>query len=366
MVGIAGMIDPPKDGVQQAVKKCIEAKMKPIMITGDSLATGLAIAKEVGIATSDEEGVEGKVIDNLTDEELNSFVKKYTVFARVTPEHKVRIVRAFQSTGKVVAMTGDGVNDAPALKLAHVGIGMGKAGTDVTKSVADIILMDDSFSTIVTAVEQGRRIYHNVLRTILYNLSSNFAEIFLILFGMILGVDIITALHILYIDIVADTLPSIALAFEKDDKDSMKQKPHGLNRPIFTPFMTASIVVSAIIEALISLGIFFVARQYFGLAVAQTLALLSVVLTEFTFTYNCKELKKPIFKKGVFGNKYINYSILLLFVIQILVFFTPIGSVFGLVSITIWQFLVVLGINIIGFFIIEIIKPLLAKYCKDE
>lgn len=366
MVGIAGMIDPPKDGVQQAVKKCIEAKMKPIMITGDSLATGLAIAKEVGIAISDEEGIEGKVIDNLTDEELNSFVKKYTVFARVTPEHKVRIVRAFQSTGKVVAMTGDGVNDAPALKLAHVGIGMGKAGTDVTKSVADIILMDDSFSTIVTAVEQGRRIYHNVLRTILYNLSSNFAEIFLILFGMILGVDIITALHILYIDIVADTLPSIALAFEKDDKDSMKQKPHGLNRPIFTPFMTASIVVSAIIEALISLGIFFVARQYFGLAVAQTLALLSVVLTEFTFTYNCKELKKPIFKKGVFGNKYINYSILLLFVIQILVFFTPIGSVFGLVSITIWQFLVVLGINIIGFFIIEIIKPLLAKYCKDE
>lgn len=365
-VGIVGMIDPPKEGVKESVRKCIEAKMKPIMITGDSLATALAIAKEVGIAKEDSQGVEGKVIDNLTDDELKSFVKKYTVFARVTPDHKVRIVRAFQASGKVVAMTGDGVNDTPALKLAHVGIGMGKAGTDVTKSVADIILMDDSFSTIVTAVEEGRRIYHNVLRTILYNLSSNFAEIFLILFGMIISMDIISPLHILYIDIVADTLPSIALAFEKDNKNSMKQKPHGLNRRIFTPFMNASIIGSALIEAGISLGVFFVAKNMYGYAVAQTLALLSVVFTEFTFTYNCKELKGFVFSKGLFGNKYINLSILLLFIVQILVFFTPIGVVFGLTQITVTQFLAVLGVNILGFFIIEILKPILAKCCKDK
>ena len=366
LIGIVGMIDPPKDGVKEAVQKCMEAKMKPIMITGDSLATALAIAKEVGIAKEDAQGVEGKVINNLTDDELKSFVKKYTVFARVTPDHKVRIVRAFQASGKVVAMTGDGVNDTPALKLAHVGVGMGKAGTDVTKSVADIILMDDSFSTIVTAVEEGRRIYHNVLRTILYNLSSNFAEIFLILFGMIISMDIISPLHILYIDIVADTLPSIALAFEKDNKNSMKQKPHGLDRRIFTPFMNASIIGSALIEAAISLGVFFVAKNMYGYAVAQTLALLSVVFTEFTFTYNCKELKGFVFSKGLFDNKYINLSILLLFVVQILVFFTPIGSVFGLTTITVAQFLAVLGVNIVGFFIIEILKPILAKCCKDK
>ena len=366
LIGIVGMIDPPKDGVKEAVQKCMEAKMKPIMITGDSLATALAIAKEVGIAKEDAQGVEGKVIDNLSDDELKRFVKKYTVFARVTPDHKVRIVRAFQASGKVVAMTGDGVNDTPALKLAHVGVGMGKAGTDVTKSVADIILMDDSFSTIVTAVEEGRRIYHNVLRTILYNLSSNFAEIFLILFGMIISMDIISPLHILYIDIVADTLPSIALAFEKDNKNSMKQKPHGLNRRIFTPFMNASIIGSALIEAAISLGVFFVAKNLYGYAVAQTLALLSVVFTEFTFTYNCKELKGFVFSKGLFDNKYINLSILLLFVVQILVFFTPIGVVFGLTTITVTQFLAVLGVNIVGFFIIEILKPILAKCCKDK
>ena len=366
LIGIVGMIDPPKDGVKEAVQKCMEAKMKPIMITGDSLATALAIAKEVGIAKEDAQGVEGKVINNLIDDELKSFVKKYTVFARVTPDHKVRIVRAFQASGKVVAMTGDGVNDTPALKLAHVGVGMGKAGTDVTKSVADIILMDDSFSTIVTAVEEGRRIYHNVLRTILYNLSSNFAEIFLILFGMIISMDIISPLHILYIDIVADTLPSIALAFEKDNKNSMKQKPHGLNRRIFTPFMNASIIGSALIEAAISLGVFFVAKNMYGYAVAQTLALLSVVFTEFTFTYNCKELKGFVFSKGLFNNKYINVSILLLFVVQILVFFTPIGSVFGLTTITVAQFLAVLGVNIVGFFMIEILKPILAKCCKDK
>ncbi len=366
LVGIVGLVDPPKDGVKEAVEKCKQAKMKPIMITGDSLATAMAVAKEVGIAKDDKQGVEGSVIDKLNDDELISFVKKYTVFARVTPNHKVRIVRAFQSAGKVVAMTGDGVNDAPALKLAHVGVGMGRSGTDVTKNVADIILMDDSFSTIVTAVEEGRRIYNNVLRTILYNLSSNFAEIFLIIVGMIMLKDIISPLHILYIDLIADTIPSIALAFEKDGKNIMKQKPYGLTRRVFTPFMISGVIVTAIIEAVMALGVFMVANKYCGYEVAQTLTLLAIVISEFVFTYNCKELKDTSFKKGLFGNKVMNISILALMLVQVLVFFTPVGALFGLVKITATQFLAVVGVNIAVFFVIELVKPILSKLFKDK
>ena len=365
LVGLVGMIDPPKDSVKEAVQKCITAQLKPIMITGDSLTTAMAVAKEVGIASRDNQGIEGNRLDGLTDDQLVSFVKKYTVFARVTPEHKVRIVRALQSGGKVVAMTGDGVNDAPALKLAHVGVGMGRAGTDVTKNVADIILMDDSFATIVTAVEEGRRIYKNVIKTILYNLSSNFAEIFLIIAGMIILRDIISPLHILYIDIIADTIPSIALAYEKNGKNAMREKPFGLNRRVFTPFIVVGIIVSALLEAGLSLLIFFVAESWYGYEVASTLALLSVVINELVFAYNCKELKEISFKKGLFGNKVLNISTLIILLIQIPVFFTSIGSLFGLVPITVTQFLVVIGLNIVFFFIIELLKPLWIKV-KDE
>lgn len=366
LVGMVGLVDPPKDGVKEAVEKCKQAKIKPIMITGDSLATALAVAKDVGIAKNDSQAIEGSAIDGLTDDELASFVKKYTVFARVTPDHKVRIVRAFQSSGKVVAMTGDGVNDAPALKLAHVGVGMGRSGTDVTKNVADIILMDDSFATIVTAVEEGRRIYNNVIRTILYNLSSNFTEIFLILIGMLMMKDIISPIHILYIDLVADTIPSIALAFEKDNKNSMKQKPFGLSRRVFTPFMISSIIVSALIETAISIGVFVIANKYLGYGAAQTLTLLSIVINEYIFTYNCKELKDFSFKKGLFNNKVMNISTLILLLIQMIVFFTPVGFVFGLSTISAVQFLAVMCINILGFFLIEVSKPILNKLFKDK
>lgn len=366
LVGIVGLVDPPKDGVKEAVKQCKSAKMRPVMITGDSLATAMAVAIEVGIATDTSQGIEGKVIDCLTDDQLVSFVKKYTVYARVTPEHKVRIVRAFQSAGKVVAMTGDGVNDAPALKLAHVGVGMGKSGTDVTKNVADIILMDDSFSSIITAVEEGRRIYNNVIKTILYNLSSNFAEIFLIIAGMILMKDFISPIHILYIDIVADTIPSIALAFEKKDKNAMKQYPYGLNRQVFTPFIISGIVISAILEATLSFAVYFISEPLFGQSVASTLTLLSIIINELVFAYNCKDLKNFSFGKGLFGNKVMNISTLIILLIQIPVFFTPIGSVFGLVQISIWQFLAVIGANIAFYFLLEIIKPIWKKCFKDK
>lgn len=366
IVGLVGMIDPPKDGVKDAVKICKQAKIKPIMITGDSLETALAVAMDIGMAKSSEDAVEGEQIDGLNDDELKSFVKHYTVFARVTPEHKVRIVRAFQASNMVVAMTGDGVNDAPALKLAHVGIGMGKSGTDVTKNVADIILLDDSFATIVTAVEEGRRIYSNVIKTILYNLTSNFAEIILILLGMFMLKDLISPLHILYVDIVADTIPSIALAFEKNNKHAMFEKPQGLNRRVFTPFLLASTLVYSVIEAGVSIAIFFISQKYLGYEIAQTLTLLSIVINEFVYAYNCKDLKEFSFKKGLFSNSVMNITTLLLLLIQIPVFLTPIGRVFGLAQISILNFIWVFVAEILAFVLIELCKPVIAKMFKDE
>lgn len=366
LVGLTGLIDPPKDGVKEAVNKCKNAKMIPIMITGDSLETAVAVALEIGLAKSADEAVEGSAIDKLTDDELRSFVKRYTVYARVTPDHKVRIVRAFQASGKVVAMTGDGVNDAPALKLAHVGVGMGKSGTDVTKNVADIILMDDSFATIVTAVEEGRRIYSNVIKTIMYNLTSNFAEIILIILGMVMLKDLISPLHILYIDIVADTIPSIALAFEKNHKSAMLEKPNGLNRRVFTPFLLVSILLFAVVEAGFSILVFFMTEPVFGLQVAQTLTLLSVVINEFVYAYNCKDLKRFSHQKGLFSNKVLNISTLVLMLIQLPVFLTPIGSVFGLSAITPVQFLMVLGVELVAYIVIELCKPVLAKMLSDK
>lgn len=365
-VGLVGLFDPPREDVKQAIKTCKSAHIRPIMITGDSINTAIAVAKEIGIVQSKDEAISGSELENLNDSELISAVKKYNVYARVTPDHKVRIVRALQADKKVVAMTGDGVNDAPAIKLAHVGIGMGNAGTDVTKNVADIILLDDSFSTIVTAVKEGRRIYNNVVSNIIYNLSSNFTEIIIIIIGMFLTESIILPLHVLYIDLVADTLPSIALAFESSDKNSMKKKPNGLNKKLFTPFNIASLSASVIIELLISVAIYFHFRNTLGVAIAQTLTLLSIVFQEFIYAYNCRSLKTQIIQKGIFSNKMMNLFIGILMIVQLIVFFSPVGIIFGLEKISIIQFLTVLVINLSGFFIIEVIKPILVKHFNDD
>ena len=365
LIGLTGFKDPARKDVKAAIQECKEAHIRPIMITGDNLETALSIGKEVGICSSDEEGVNASELTHLSKDDWIEYVNKYSVFARVSPEAKVQIVTALQRMGKVVAMTGDGVNDAPAMKLANVGVGMGKSGTDVTKNVADIILLDDSYSTITTAVSEGRRIYDNVIINVLYNLSSNFTEIAIILFGMFMGSNIITALHVLYIDLVADTIPSIALAFEKSSKNNMKRKPNGIKRPIFTQFFTAFLITSVILEAGISLLVYFLFENQ-GIELAQTLALLSIVINEFVFAYNCRSLKETIFERGIFSNKQLNLGIFVLLVIQAIVFFTPIGKLFGLVIVKLWQVALVIGINILAFLLLEGLKPILVRLFKDS
>ena len=363
--GLLGMIDPPRDTVIKSVEMCKNAGIRPIMITGDSLDTASAIAKEIGIIDNDNEGILGNALDNYTDEELEQIVKNYSVYARVNPEHKERIVKAWQKNGKVVAMTGDGVNDAPAIKDAHVGVGMGITGTDVTKSAADIVLMDDSFSTIIIAVEEGRRIYNNIRNNIVYSLSSNFAEIFTIIIGLLSGNTILLPIYILFIDLVTDSVPSICLAFEKSEKNIMSQKPRGLNKSLFTPFIKSCFISSAIIETLFVCLTYFISLKLYNNEIAMSLALLSMVVQEIIYSISCRNLKEPVFKQGIFSNKAMNIGLAIILLIELLVFMTPLGKIISVESIKPSLVLIVFLINSSSFIIYELLKPLLKKVFKD-
>ena len=363
--GILGMIDPPRKSVKESVALCKNAGIRPIMITGDSIDTATAIAKDVGIITSDNEAILGSELDKYNDKELEDIVKKYSVYARVNPIHKEKIVFALQNSGKIVAMTGDGVNDAPAIKDAHVGVGMGITGTDVTKSASDIVLMDDSFSTIVVAVEEGRRIYNNIRNNIVFSLSSNFAEIFTIIIGLFTKTTILLPIYILFIDLVTDSIPSICLSFEKSEDGIMNKKPRGINKPLFTPFIKASIAFSAIIETLFVVLTYFISLKMYGQETAMSLALLSMVIQEIVYSLSCRNLKQSVVKQGLFSNKAMNYGLLLIILIELIVFITPVGKLISVTSINISLILVVFLINFMAIFIYELIKPLLVKCFKD-
>lgn len=363
--GILGIIDPPRESVKKSVLLCKNAGIRPIMITGDSIDTATAIAKEVGIISSDDEAILGSELDKYNDKELKNIVKRYSVYARVNPTHKERIVYTLQNSGKIVAMTGDGVNDAPAIKDAHVGVGMGITGTDVTKSASDIVLMDDSFSTIVVAVEEGRRIYNNIRNNIVFSLSSNFAEIFTIVIGLLTKTTILLPIYILFIDLVTDSIPSICLSFEKSEDGIMNKKPRGLNKPLFTPFIKSCIGSSAIIETIFVVLTYFISLKMYGQETAMSLALLSMVVQEIVYSISCRNLKESVVKQGLFSNKAMNYGLLLILLIELIVFVTPIGKLISITSIDISLILIVFLINFMAIFIYELIKPFLVKWFKD-
>ena len=363
--GLLGMIDPPRESVKKSVFLCKNAGIRPIMITGDSIDTAAAIAKDVGIISNDDEAILGSELDKYNDIELKKIVKQYSVYARVNPSHKQRIVFALQNNGKIVAMTGDGVNDAPAIKDAHVVVGMGITGTDVTKSASDIVLMDDSFSTIVVAVEEGRRIYNNITNNIVFSLSSNFAEIFTIIIGLLSKTTILLPIYILFIDLVTDSIPSICLSFEKSEDGIMNKKPRGINKPLFTPFIKSCIASSAIIETIFVVLTYFISLKAYGRETAMSLALLSMVVQEIVYSISCRNLKQSIVKQGLFSNKVMNYGLLLILLIELIVFITPIGKLISITSIDISLILVVFLINFMAILIYELIKPLLVRWFKD-
>lgn len=363
--GILGMIDPPRESVKKSVLLCKNASIRPIMITGDSIDTAIAIAKNVGIIDNDNEAILGSELDKYNDEELKNIVKRYSVYARVNPSHKERIVFALQNSGKIVAMTGDGVNDAPAIKDAHVGVGMGITGTDVTKSASDIVLMDDSFSTIVVAVEEGRRIYNNIRNNIVFSLSSNFAEIFTIIIGLLTKTTILLPIYILFIDLVTDSIPSICLSFEKSEDSIMNKKPRGINKPLFTPFIKSCIASSAIIETIFVVLTYFISLKIYGQEIAMSLALLSMLVQEIVYSISCRNLKESVVKQGLFSNKAMNYGLLLILLIELIVFVTPIGKLISITAIDISLILIVFLINFMAIFIYELIKPFLVKWFKD-
>ena len=328
-VGMYGMIDPPREEAKLAVDKCKTAGIKTVMITGDHKITATAIAKRLGILETENEAITGAELDKISDEDLEKNIRNYSVYARVSPEHKVRIVKAWQKNGEIVAMTGDGVNDSPALKNADIGCAMGKVGTDVAKEAADVILVDDNFATVVSAVEEGRRIYDNILKVIQFLLSSNIGEVvvlflatlFSTVIAKICGIEnagalqILLPIHILWVNLVTDSLPALALAFDPANDDIMNRKPLKQSKGIFTKGMTFRIVYQGIMIGLLTLIAFIIGLKtttepigaltldQSKIEVGQTMAFIVLALSELVHVFNIRDNKKSIFKQNVFNNK---------------------------------------------------------------
>lgn len=358
-VGLIGMIDPPREGVKEAVRTCKKAGIKTVMITGDHIATAKAIAKELNILNTNDKAITGQELDKISQKELEKNIAEYSVFARVTPEHKVRIVKAWQKTGAVVAMTGDGVNDSPALKNADIGIAMGKNGTDVAKNAADMILADDNFVTIVEAVKQGRNIYDNIRKAIHFLIATNIGEIVTIFMGLVLGLKSpLLAIQLLWINLVTDSLPAIAIGLEPPDKDIMHRKPVDRKKGIFSDGLWNKIVIEGIMIGMLTLVAFSLGNKFFGLEVGRTMAFLSMGLLELVHSFNIKS-EQSIFKIGILENKFLIGSFILGTVGQISVVLVPaLAEIFKLVSLNQTQWMITIIISLLPIPIMELQKKL--------
>lgn len=334
-VGLMGMIDPPREGVKEAVEECKKAGIKTVMITGDHISTAKAIAEKLGILERKDKAITGQELDKIPQDVLEREIENYSVFARVTPEHKVRIVKAWQKAGAVVAMTGDGVNDSPALKNADIGIAMGKGGTDVAKNASDMILVDDNFVTIVEAVKQGRNIYDNIKKAIHFLIATNIGEIVTIFMGLLLGMKSpLLAIQLLWVNLVTDSLPAIALGLEPAEKDIMNRKPIDSKKGIFADGLWNKIITEGMMIGMLTLISFSIGNKYWGLDVGRTMAFISIGLLELVHSINIKS-EKSIFKTGILENKFLIGSFILGIIVQVIVVLVPaLANIFKVVKLS--------------------------------
>lgn len=361
-IGLAGMIDPVRPEVVDAIVQAREAGIRPIMITGDHKDTAVAIAKQLGIAEDDSCAITGSQLNNLSDEELENEIEKYSVYARVQPEHKVRIVNAWKNKGMVTAMTGDGVNDAPSIKNADIGIGMGITGTDVTKNVADMVLADDNFATIVSAVEEGRRIYDNIRKSIQFLLSSNLSEVLTIFVATLFGFTILEPVHLLWINLITDSFPALALGMEKGDRDIMKRDPRSSKDGIFANGLGFDVAWQGIMVTVVTLAAYFV-----GMHLAQgteefvhqngmTMAFLTLSMAEIFHSFNMRSRRESIFAMKN-QNKYLLGAMVLSLILTTVVIYVPfLANMFDFAAISALEYFIsmLLAISVIP--IVEIVK----------
>ena len=344
-LGMVGMIDPPREEAKEAVRRCKEAGIRPVMITGDHKITATAIARSLGIIMSDECVLTGKDVEMMDDEQLKEMAGNVAVFARVAPEHKVRIVNAFQSRGNVVAMTGDGVNDAPALKLADIGVAMGITGTDVAKEAADVVLADDNFATIVSSVREGRRIYDNLMKSIQFMISTNLGEIVVLLIAVLANLDMpLLPIQLLFINLVGDSLPSLALSVDHADKDIMRRKPIDPNQGIFTKHFTTRVILQALIIGLTTLAAYMIGMKT-SVEVARTMTFATMVFSQFTIIFSIRSGHKW-FTHKMFTNRWLWLTIAFVTALTLLVLLVPgMQSLFKLAPMTSGQWWTVIGLS---------------------
>ena len=356
-VGLIGMIDPPREGVKEAVKTCRKAGIKTVMITGDHLQTAKAIAKELGILRKGDLAINGETLEKMSQQELERDIMRYSVFARVSPEHKVRIVKAFQSTGAVVAMTGDGVNDAPALKNADIGIAMGKGGTDVAKNALDMVLTDDNFVTIVEAVKQGRNIYDNIKKAVHFLLATNIGEIVAIFVGLLLGIKSpLLAIQLLWVNLVTDSLPAIALGLEKAESNIMNRLPRNPRKRLFADGLWGKITTEGLMIGMLTLVAFSIGNNLYSIEVGRTMAFLSLGILELVHSFNIKG-EESIFKTGLFENRYLVGAFVLGTLLQVVVVvISPLAQIFDVVPLNSVQWLMTAIISILPVVIVELQK----------
>lgn len=358
-MGLVGMIDPPRPEAKAAVAVCRQAGIKPVMITGDHVVTASAIAKELGILLEGDRAITGAELDAMSDSELDSQVESISVYARVSPENKIRIVKAWQKKGQVVSMTGDGVNDAPALKAADIGCAMGITGTDVAKGAADMTLTDDNFATIVDAVREGRGIYANIKKVVGFLLGTNIGEVITVFAAMLLWHKTpLLSMQLLMINLVTDSLPAIALGMEEVESDVMNKKPKPKNEGIFAGGLGVRVVLQGFMFALLTLIGFKLGESVMGcLEGGQTMAFVVLALTQVVQAFNMRS-EHSLFKIGIFTNKNLNLAALASTALVLIVLFTPVAKIFGLIPLTLELYLIAAGLIIVPFIVMEISKAL--------